>query len=245
MKIAIISDIHSNLFALQSVVKDIAKQGVDDIYSLGDVTGYCANPSECFELVSQYAKINLRGNHEDAIISSEQYYGLNPKAQAGVKYSKEHLTKECIEKIHTLPYTHTISDLNIVLCHGSYSEPEEFHYIMTPLRAKMELERIVNNICVIGHTHSPFVFGKKNGLYEELPDNLVLDKDDKFIVNVGSVGQPRDGDCRSCYGLFETNEKGEIIFNLRRCYYDIEKTANAIIAAKLPAQLADRLFKGE
>ena len=110
MKIAIISDVHANLFALQAVTKDIVEQKVDGIYSLGDVVGYGPNPAECFELISKYAKANIKGNHEEAMHSISQFNCLNPRAQAGVTYSKNNLTKEMLEMSSGLPYIVAIKD---------------------------------------------------------------------------------------------------------------------------------------
>lgn len=245
MKIAIISDIHANLYALKAVAKDIVSQSIEEIYCGGDIVGYGSRPKECFDMIRTFSKGTVKGNHEDAMGNMSQYYGLNPRAQAGVKYSKDNLPKDMLEEAANLPYTFEIKEHNMVLCHGSYFEPSEFHYITSPAKARAELARCPFNICVIGHTHSPFVFGNSEGLYEELPNDLYLDKKDKFIINVGSVGQPRDGDCRASYGLFEIDEKGLITFNNRRVFYDISKTADEMVKVGLPPMLADRLFKGE
>jgi predicted phosphodiesterase len=245
MKIAVISDIHANLYALKEVAKDIVSQKIETIYCLGDVVGYGPHPQECLEMVSKYAKECVKGNHEDAMDNAETYFSLNPRAQAGVKYSKEHLSRELLDVTKKLPYTVLLKDLDMVLCHGSYSDANDFNYINSPARAKTEIGILPCRICVIGHTHNPFVFGSKNGLYEDLPDNLCLDKDEKFIVNVGSVGQPRDGDVRSCYCLLEIDNNRNITVNFRRVFYDIQKTADSMISAGLPMALSDRLFRGE
>lgn len=252
MKIAVISDIHSNLPALHSVAKDIQEQGVDEIYCLGDILGYGPNPSECFDFVTKFVKGTVKGNHEDAMSSYSTYDALNRTAQNGVTFSKKNISQEMRDTAKQFPYIMELKEHDIVLCHGSYTCPEEFNYITSVRIAEKEIVKIPNRLCLVGHTHSPFVYGEKSGLFEFIKDDLVLfseektlkDELEKYIINVGSVGQPRDGDCRSSYGILEFKDD-KVIFNLRRCFYDIEKTAQAIYATTLPDYLADRLFKGE
>jgi len=252
MKIAVISDIHSNLYALHSVAKDIQEQGIDEIYCLGDILGYGPHPSECFDFVTASSKGIVKGNHEDAMSSYSTYDALNRMAQNGVAFSKKNISQAMRDTAKQFPYIIELKQHDIVLCHGSYTNPEEFNYITSVRIAEKEIVKIPNRLCLVGHTHTPFVYGEKSGLFEFIKDDLVLfseekalkDELEKYIINVGSVGQPRDGDCRSSYGVLEFKDD-KVIFNLRRCFYDIEKTAQAIHATTLPDYLADRLFKGE
>ena len=243
MKIAVISDIHSNLEALMSVVKDIKSQGIEDVYCLGDIIGYGPRPVECFDLVHKLAKGIVSGNHEAAMNSIVLYYSLNKTARLGIDFSMKSLSKEMRDVVKSLEYKIEIKEHDIVLCHGSYMNPQSFHYIFPVEDLKEEVNNIPNKICFIGHTHLPFIYGNKNGYCQN--NELVLLKDEKYIINVGSVGQPRDEDNRASYGVIEFNND-KTIFSIRRCHYNIKKTVEEIYANKfLPNSLADRLLKGE
>jgi len=242
-KIAVISDIHSNLEALIAVIKDIKSQGIEDIYCLGDVIGYGPRPVECFDLVYKLAKGIVSGNHEAAINSRSIYYSLNKTARLGIDFSRNSLTKEMNDIVKNLEYKIEIKEHDIVLCHGSYMNPQSFHYIFPIEDLKEEVSVIPNKICFVGHTHLPFIYGDKNGYCWK--SKLVLLEDEKYIINVGSVGQPRDKDNRASYGIIESNN-GKMIFSIHRCAYDIEKTMDEIYANNsLPDSLADRLSIGE
>jgi len=242
MKIAIISDIHGNLEALQAVVEDLKSQDIGVVYCLGDVVGYGPDPLKCLGIVSSLCQKMIKGNHEECVCNAVMEKELNLYAIEGVRYARKNLSEEAIKAIANLPHTINIPELDMVLCHGSFSEPSLWNYIDAKHKAREELKITPSRICLVGHTHNPFVFGSKNGLYEFLTDDMVLDKDQKFIVNVGSVGQPRDGDCRACYGIFDFGDN--VTFTLRRVFYNIAKTESAIKYASLSSYLSDRLFKG-
>ena len=244
MKIAILSDIHSNLEALMTVLKDLQQQKVDKILCLGDIIGYGPYPQECLDLIKKYAEVIVRGNHEDTTCWPDKYEErLSMYALEGIRFSRKSLSDENIDFLSKLSTVKIMEDLSITLAHGSFTEDSSWQYINNESEAKKELASITTKLCFIGHTHIPFVFGSNKGLYKILPDNLILEKNQKFLINVGSVGQPRDGDCRACYGILSVQQ--ETVFNLRRVFYDVETTAKAIRKAKLPFFLGERLFRGE
>lgn len=246
MKIAIISDIHSNLEALIAVQLDIISQGISQIFCLGDVVGYGPFPKNCLNLTRKISQIILKGNHEDCVCNQTNLKErLNDYALEGIKFSIKLLTNEEIIFMNTFPLVKVYEDLDLSLSHGSFHEPEKWIYIENPQEAKSELKYTPTRICLIGHTHIPYVFGSEKGLYEELPDDLLLNKDEKFLINVGSVGQPRDGDCRASYGVLEYRSDGLVYFNLRRVFYDISITEEAMKQIGLPVWLYLRLFRGE
>ena len=244
MKIAIISDIHSNLAALQAVELDVKSQNVAFVYCLGDIIGYGPFPNECLITVTKLCKKIVKGNHEDSVCNPELEKDLNRYALASVRFTREKLNKEEMSFLSNLPAKLIVKWVDMALCHGSYTEPCIWKYIGSEDKARKELENTPTKICVIGHTHNPFVFSNKEGLFEFLPDDLILDNGQKYLVNVGSVGQPRDGDCRASYGIFEF-KKHQTIFNLRRIFYDIGQTEQAIKKTDLPIFLSERLFRGE
>ncbi len=254
-KIAIISDIHSNLEALTRVIEDARynQTTVNEICCLGDIVGYGPAPLQCVSEVFLYCSQGaiIRGNHEECVMDFERLKDeLNPFAKAGIVYTRSELLKSdrIDEKFHifrNLPTRKSLTRFDITLAHGSYTEPSAWKYIYDEEAVAKEAEASPTHVLFLGHTHVPFVYSNVNGLYEGPFEEFVLPKDEKFVINVGSVGQPRDGDCRSAYGILEIKDNGEKTYTLRRVFYDIQKTADAIMKAGLPIELAERLFRGE
>jgi predicted phosphodiesterase len=244
MKIAVISDVHSNLTALEAVRADMFEQGVEEVHCLGDTIGYGPYPLECLHAVLDSSKTVLKGNHEDAVCNPSLCDDLNRFATEGINFSRSKLTPEIIEGLSKFPLTKVLPEWDMVLCHGAFSHEPAWRYIDCPYKAKEEIKVIPNRLCVIGHTHSPCVYGGRHGLIKFLPESLELPAEEKFVINVGSVGQPRDGDCRSSYGIFNLVD-GKMTFHLRKVFYDISKVDKAIRAAGISPELAERLYSGD
>ena len=248
MKVAIISDIHSNLNALRTVWKHILCQKCERIYCLGDIVGYGPKPLECWKAIKEISVGIVKGNHEDCVCTPSKEENINLYAIEGVRFSRSHLPDEVINKIRLLPTKLTIEDLDLTICHGSFSEPSAWEYIDSPNLARKELKVIPTRLCAIGHTHNPFLFSSQ-GLVDLIPDNMELDLNKKYIINVGSVGQPRDSDCRASYCTldftFEETKITKIVFNLHRVFYNIAQTDKEIAEAKISTFLAERLYRGE
>jgi len=246
MKIAVISDIHSNSEAMLAVFRDIKAQHIETIYCLGDIVGYGPTPWFCWREVVKKCQIIIKGNHEDGVCDPEQAKELTRYAIEGVKYSRENMEEDQIKAMSELPLVVELPELELTLCHSSWTEPRMYKYLDTEEKAAEELKVTPTRICLIGHTHSPYVFGSENGLYQYIRDDMVLDPKQKFLINVGSVGQPRDGDVRACYGVFEVHEETKkiISFNLRRIFYNIAKVEEEIREANLSSFLSERLYKG-
>lgn len=253
VKLAIFSDVHSNWEAWQAVKSDIIAEKVDQTFCLGDVVGYGPNPQECFTDIKNFAHFILKGNHEASVLNAEEESYLNWVARTGVQYSRKHLDADSINAIHSLePQMQSV--YGIICCHGAITE--DYKYIINPedtvdeFKAMAAFTNIPTRICFVGHTHNPFVFGEETGLFGGVHDNMKLRSNQRYIINVGSVGQPRDGDCRASYVIlaFDLKPSGgieNITFNLKRIFYNIQVTADKILAAGLPTRLAERLFVGE
>jgi len=230
MKYAVISDIHSNLEALETVLKEISKKNIDEIICLGDIVGYGANPDEVVELVRQEVKYVVRGNHDDALFSDETFSLINSFAKSAITYNADLLSDGNKKWLQDLPMTHRID--RILMVHACPSEPQAWKYIFTRSDAEIELSSFEERICLIGHTHVPVIFrdstSSGHGKMKEL-------------INVGSVGQPRDGDNRASFGIIDTQNFAYANF---RVEYDYRTAADKIIAAGLPNFLAERLHKG-
>lgn len=230
MRYAVISDIHSNIEALMKVMKDIHERHVDEIVCLGDLIGYGANPDEVVEIVRNEAKYTVKGNHDDALHDSGTYSMINPYAKAAIDFDREVLSPESSDWIMNLPLELKLDDL--LLVHSSPSEPHDWRYVLSDSDARVELNSFEERICLIGHTHVPVIF--ESGSEAE-------DGGRRQLINVGSVGQPRDGDKRASYGIIDTSD---YTYRNFRVEYDTRMAGNKIIACGLPPFLAERLQKG-
>lgn len=240
MKIAIISDIHGNYDALEAVLEDIDQQGgVTQIYCLGDIIGYGAMPNECTAKIREIGAIRVAGNHDFASVGKLSFEFFNTYAKKSAVWTKDQLTQENIDWIQESDYKKEVE--NFTLVHGTPFSPEMFHYISTLNDAKVSFEEMNTEICFVGHSHVPIVFFDTNPISYVVKDEIKISKKEKTIINVGSVGQPRDENPKSCYALYD-DEEGTV--KLVRVKYDIDAAYAKIIKAGLPEILAARLREG-
>ncbi|MFH1858658.1 MAG: metallophosphoesterase family protein [Patescibacteria group bacterium] len=246
MKIAIISDIHGNLEALEKVAEDIKNLGITLVICLGDIVGYGPYPAECLTRVQGLATVILRGNHEQAVTDTieEAREAMKDLAFHAIEFTRTKLSTSEIAYLNSLSPSQVLSEINLTIAHGSAVPDRGWTYVEKEGLIKQELKNSATRICVLGHTHVPLVYGSAHGLYKYLPDPLILGGDEKFIINVGSVGQPRDGDCRASYGVLKI-ENDATSFSLRRVFYNIQKTEDAMRAVMLDPILYERLYCGE
>ncbi|MFN3821394.1 MAG: metallophosphoesterase family protein [bacterium] len=225
MKIAIISDIHSNLPALEAVLASIDREGCEQIYCLGDVVGYGAHPNEVIELLISQQIPTVLGNHDAAVLGRVDLNNLNAFARLAIMWTEQVLSADHKRWLSHLPILRTIPEALIV--HSSPLEPENWDYIFTLSEAKRAFPHFNEKFCFIGHTHFPQFFS----------DSV----SGKKIVNVGSVGQPRDRDPRACYIIFYPLSRE---FQWVRVDYDVERAIASIVSSGLPPFLGDRLRRG-
>ena len=228
MRYAVVSDIHSNLEALTKVLNEIHKKQVDEIICLGDIVGYGANPDEVVELVRQEVKYAVRGNHDDALFNNETYASINSFAKSAITYNSGLLSERNMEWLRDIPLSHKID--HVLLVHASPSDPRGWKYVFTETDSQVELSSFEEKICLIGHTHVPAIFKK-----------TISESESRELINVGSVGQPRDGDNRASFGIIDTNN---LTYENSRIEYDFRTAADKILAASLPSFLAERLYTG-
>ncbi len=232
MRIAILSDIHSNLQALNRALEVIDRSSIDTIYCLGDTVGYGGNPNECLELIQRRAAAVIRGNHDQAAIdlTASKYFSRTGRIAA--EWTRKNLTPENQTFLASLPFR---LDKDVcTLVHASPLRPDDWEYVLSLEIAEMQFASFTAPICFIGHTHIPVVCG------EDL-QTFVFQKGQRFLVNVGSVGQPRDGNPELSFGILDTDTWE---YQNVRTAYDIEGAAKAIRDASLPDVLARRLFEG-
>jgi diadenosine tetraphosphatase ApaH/serine/threonine PP2A family protein phosphatase len=241
MKAAVISDIHSNLEALQAVIKDIKKRRIKRIFCLGDLVGYGANPNECIEICVTEAKKMVAGNHDWALLGKANIAAFNPVAAEAIEWTRNVVTKANLKKLGRLDLVKNIE--NIMLVHASPQNPEEWGYVFSLDEAKHQFEFFQNQVCFVGHTHVPsVVFQDANGYADYIRDNpFPLIENRRYIINTGSIGQPRDLDPRASYAIYDGNRK---LVEIVRLDYNIPLAQQKIIDAGLPEVLADRLLAG-
>lgn len=245
MRYLIISDVHANLHALDAVLADAKALGHDDVLCLGDLVGYGADPSAVMDRIQALAPVGLiRGNHDKVCAGLEPATLFNEVARKAVEWTRKALSPAQLAALAALRKgPQRISD-DLEICHGAPFD--EDHYVFERGDAGRAMSVATSRICLYGHTHLPAVFSTPqfpvvrsvNGP----DDELTLPREGAVLINVGSVGQPRDGDPRAAYGLLDMDR---LALRLRRVKYDVAGAQAAIRAAGLPPWLADRLATGE
>ncbi len=252
-RIAIISDIHANLEALEAVLADLERKRAQKVYCLGDIVGYGPSPIEVADIVRAVANEAVRGNHEDLVLKPAPD-NIHPDALQAAEWTRKQLLpgpaaseqkRERWEWLKALPVTEEVLRGQVLLAHGT---PRDcFTYVLGPGDAQKVLKTQMGKarLCFIGHTHVPgfwFTDGKRIGFGPSEPKKRYTFPGKRALVNVGSVGQPRDHDPRACYVLLH----GDGSFEFRRVEYDVESTARRIYAnPNLPRWLGERLLCGE
>lgn len=242
MRLAIISDIHSNIEALGEVLKVAEREKVDRIVSLGDIVGYGASPNPCCELVRSVTEVTLLGNHDAAVAGRMDYSFYYEAARHALDWTSKIITEENRTWLSTLPYSYRIGDVGF--CHGSPIDPRAYEYIFALEQVKEIIPEIEDlpEVTFIGHSHLCKAFAIGNGQADDVvAQKFGIRKGYKYIVSVGSVGQPRDFDNRACFVICDTKER---TIEYLRVEYDIESAARKIFDADLALNFGQRLFRG-
>lgn len=241
MKAAVISDVHSNLEALNVVIKDIKKRRIKKILCLGDLVGYGADPNKCIELCFKESNLTVAGNHDWAALGKTDPSSFNPVAAEAIEWTKKRLTSANAKRLGTLQLTESVGD--VFLVHASPETPEVWHYLFRLEDFRKHFEFFKQQVCFIGHSHIPgAAFQDANGYTDFIRDNpFPLINGRRYIVNAGSVGQPRDLDPRACYTIYDGNAKS---IEFIRLDYNIPRAQQKVLNAGLPEALADRLLVG-
>jgi len=240
MKFAIFGDIHANLHALDAVLADAKDQACTHFVCMGDVVGYNAFPRECLEKVRVLECPVVKGNHDEQASMFGFQEGFNALAEEAMNWTRDQLPESDKEWLRTLRLQRQVRDFTIV--HATLDTPHKWGYVFNQLDAAASFSYQHTALCFIGHTHSPKAYVRDGSVRTvSLEEKLPLQPGKKYLVNVGSVGQPRDGDPRSAYCVYDT-ASNEIW--LRRVEYDLPGAQKAILEAGLPARLAERLAVG-
>jgi predicted phosphodiesterase len=240
-RIAVISDIHSNLQALTVVLERIDALAVDGLYCLGDIVGYGANPVECVDLVRARATGVVQGNHDALTADPSLRLDFNVYSLAAVDHNRALLNRERLDWLHGLP-TRLRLDERTQFVHGAPGDRDRYLVFLDDLQeaATALLEDDGPGVCFFGHTHHQVLFDGQS-LLRPQPGTVRVDPARRVLINPGSVGQPRDGDPRAGFAVFDS-ERDEVTFH--RAPYDLEGARRDILAAGLPRLLGDRLLQG-
>jgi diadenosine tetraphosphatase ApaH/serine/threonine PP2A family protein phosphatase len=240
VRYAILSDIHGNLEALRAVLAD-CQDRADGLLCLGDTVGYGADPLPCVELVAERAQAIVGGNHEHAVAGRLDLGWFNRHARAAAEWTQERLDDDHRAYLGALPLMTEVGDATLV--HASPTQPDEWEYLVTAEDGFGAFPHFVSRWCFVGHSHAPGAWSLGSSGPEHHPGAVEqqAERGRRYIVNVGSVGQPRDRDPRAAYALWDVDASR---VEIRRVVYDVETARRKITAAGLPRFLADRLSAG-
>ncbi len=235
MKYAIFSDIHANLEALDVVLRDQKEQGCTHMACLGDIVGYGADPKECVDIVRALDIPTVKGNHDEYAAIDGHLEGFNPHAAQAIEWTRKQLSEDDRKWLRELKYLRILHDFTIV--HATLDGPQRWGYVFDKLAAAASFTYQRTDVCFIGHTHVPVAFIRDSVVRGGTYSKFKIDAGRKYFINVGSVGQSRDGVPKATYVIYDLDER---TIELRRLDYDIAKAQAKIRAAGLPNRLSDR-----
>ncbi|MBI4825554.1 MAG: metallophosphoesterase family protein [Nitrospirae bacterium] len=240
MRYALISDIHSNIEALNAVIEKVKAEMVDKVILLGDIVGYGPDPNECIESLRGFADILIAGNHDHGAVGMTDISCFNKHAKAAIQWTSGILSEENKAFLSSLPLTSNIKSGSIYLVHSSPKEPEEWDYLQNAKDADANFKLFTETNCFIGHSHIPSIIEMSpEGKIKIYTDQSEIKAGCRYIINAGSVGQPRDGNPDAAYAIFDTDS-----VTIKRAAYDILLTQKKMKDAGLPSYLIDRLSEG-
>jgi predicted phosphodiesterase len=240
MKYAVIADIHANLEAFDVVLEDSRSQNCTHYCCVGDVVGYNANPKECLDIVRKMAMPCVKGNHDEYCSTDEALDGFNPHAAEAVSWTRKQLTEEDKQWLRDLKYIRLVGSFSMV--HATLDAPQRWGYVFDKLAAAASFTYQNTSVCFFGHTHVPVAFIRDSVVRGGTYSKFKVEPGKKYFVNVGSVGQSRDGVAKATYVIYDLTEQS---IELRRLDYDIPKAQKKILEAGLPPRLAERLAYGK
>lgn len=239
LRYAIFSDIHSNLEALDAVLRDAADQRCTHYVCLGDIVGYNADPHECVERIRAMDCPVVKGNHDEQASLEESSRDFNELAESAIRWTRDHLSAEDKTWLRELRLQRQVRDFTIV--HATLDTPAQWAYVFNNLDAAASFTYQHTPVCFFGHTHVPMAFIRDEGVQRVKVDQLRIDTGKKYFINAGSVGQPRDADWRAAYCVFDVEND---VVELRRVRYPLDVAQKKILDAGLPPLLAERLSLG-
>jgi diadenosine tetraphosphatase ApaH/serine/threonine PP2A family protein phosphatase len=242
MRIGIFSDVHANIEALTSVLDAFRSERIDKYVCIGDTVGYGASPNECCDIIRELAAFTILGNHDAAVAGRMDYSYYYDAARNALDMHARILSPANMAWLKSLPYQ--VQDNEVTFCHGSPVNLEEFEYIFSKEQAAqcLEMWNELNTVTFIGHSHLCKSFAlTRTEVYEVVAEKFVIRPEHRYIISVGSVGQPRDYDNRASYTIYDSDEK---TFEFKRAAYDIDSAAQKIFDSELERNFGNRLYLG-
>ena len=239
MRFAIFSDIHANLEALEAVLKDARERKCTHFVCLGDVVGYNASPRECVKRIRELDCPVVKGNHDEQASLPAPSSDFNELAERAIKWTRDNLTDDDKKWLRDLPLQRRVHDFTIV--HATLDTPGQWSYVFNKLDAAASFTYQRTNVCFFGHTHVPMVFIRDQGVRRERIEHIRIEPARKYFIDAGSVGQPRDGNWRAAYCIYDVENN---LVELLRVKYDLATVQRKIAEAGLPRLLAERLAIG-
>jgi diadenosine tetraphosphatase ApaH/serine/threonine PP2A family protein phosphatase len=242
VRYGIFGDIHGNLQALEAVLDAYEQEDIDVYLCTGDLVGYGANPTECIAIARERCEHVVAGNHDFAVCGKLTLEFFNSYAKSAVLWTRESLSDEDLEYLRNLPLIQRRDD-DITLAHATIYDAHVFDYIQTQYDAHLSLQEMATRCGFVGHSHIPITFYLKDGIVSwTIETNVDLDGCQKVLVNVGSVGQPRDENPMAAYAVYDS-EQGSV--TIKRVEYDVDAAIRSIEECQLPRILGDRLRLGK
>jgi predicted phosphodiesterase len=241
MRYLIFSDLHSNLESLQAFCKIASTLDHDKKVFLGDLVGYCADPNACVDWVRGNVDIILGGNHDYAVVGKTDLTYFNPHAYRACLWTRQELSEVNKDFLMTLPCE--IEEDGIYWVHSSPFEPDQWHYVNSSKDGKINFDHFSARLCFLGHSHRPVILeqGPDGEIVDSVSSFWNLKPECRYIINVGSLGQPRDGNPKPAFVIYDSDAA---TIELQRYEYDFESTQKKILDVGLPYPLADRLSLG-
>mgnify|MGYP001157819404 FL=1 len=245
MRYLIFTDIHGNVEAFHAVLKAVQKKRVDHYVFLGDLVGYGASPNEVIQKILTLKPLSIiRGNHDKAVSGLDSVQTFNPIAASAIFWTKKTIARKHLDFLVRLKQSPEVIQDSITLCHGAPFD--EDYYIFGEFDAAEAFSYIQTPVCFFGHTHFPFVYTEKDGTVEGTflegnANEIRLEKGIRYLINPGSVGQPRDRNPRAAFAIYDSETR---VVKFSRVEYDIEEAKRKIINERLPPALAERLSLG-
>ncbi len=239
MRIALFGDIHANLEALETVLADAEERGCTSFVCVGDIVGYNADPVACLERVRSAGWPVVKGNHDEDASGVHSLETMNPVAATALQWTRDQLNDDHKDWLRKLRMVRQVENFTVV--HSTLDQPQSWNYVTNKFDAMSNFSYQFTSLCFHGHTHVPRIFSRGTRVKELDGDSVTLEPDQKYFINTGSVGQPRDGDWRACYAIYEV---ATATVTFHRLEYDIKTTQEKIRAAGLPEMLAERLEEG-
>jgi predicted phosphodiesterase len=237
---AVLSDVHANISALHEVLREIDRRKIEDVLFLGDAVGYGPNPNECVDLLAERCTVLLAGNHDWGAIGLTDVAYFNTYARDTLAWMKAVITEKNKIMLGSLPVRKELVEEDILLVHSTPKEPEAWHYLLTLWDAEINFHYFDNRFCFLGHSHQPFIIEQaQSGELAAYKGSAKIKDGNRYIINAGSVGQPRDGDPRAGFVII-TDENIEVI----RVSYDIVTTQHRMKQEHLSDRLIERLSIG-